>query len=60
MKGLLVSVSKETLQSAKSCTVEAVARVNGSYRFAALADFQYVADESLKAQGPQVLVKLLP
>ena len=50
VKGLLVAVTRPE-QGAMALKVEAVARVNGSYQFSSLADFQYTADDSLAIQA---------
>ena len=54
VKGLLVEISKDDSQGAQTLSVRAVAKVNGSYRFSTLSDFQYVADDSLEAHVCQV------
>lgn len=59
VRGLLVSVTRDSQDGLESFRLNTVARVNSSYGFSSLVDIQYVADKSLQAALPQVTSHLL-
>lgn len=56
VKGLLVECCKNDLQPGEDVTVKVVAQVHGAYSFPTLADIQYNADSSLKAQEEEASI----